>query len=278
MKVLFDNISLQISANLTRYYSTSFSLGIRLLHKSIRNPIYAIYGFVRLGDEIVDSFHDYNKEKLFFKFKEEVYNSIDEKISLNPILNSFQNVVNNYHIDRELIDSFLHSMELDLSKKKYEYTGYKDYILGSAEVVGLMCLRVFCEGQDDLYNKLKEYAMKLGSAYQKINFIRDIKADYYTLGRTYFPGINIEKFNDADKNDIEIDIDKDFAAGLTGIKMLPPKSKLGVFLSYTYYYALLKKVKRTPANVLMRRRLRINNFSKFLLFFWAWLKFKIGII
>ena len=278
MKELFDDISIGTSTLLTRRYSTSFSLGIRLLHSCLRDSIYSIYGFVRLGDEIVDSFSGFDQKKLFSRFKEDVNAAINDKISLNPILNSFQHVVHQYQLDRELIDTYINSMELDLYKTKYETEGYKKYILGSAEVVGLMCLKVFCEGDHEKYDKLKEPAMKLGSAYQKINFLRDIKADYITLGRSYFPDIDMEKFNDAEKKKIEKDIENDFKDGLKGIRMLPATSQFGVYLSYVYYYALFKKVKLIPASVLMKQRIRIPNYRKYFLLLWAWARFKLGFI
>ena len=226
---LFDEISLKCSKITTHSYSTSFTLGILSLNKKYRNPIYAIYGFVRFADEIVDSFHDYDKETLLNNFTAETYKAIEQKISLNPILNSFQLAVNVYKIDKELIDCFLHSMQMDLNpSKEYTQEKYKEYILGSAEVVGLMCLRVFCEGNNEMYQDLKPSAMKLGSAFQKINFLRDLKADYYTLGRAYFPSFNLSQFDVKSKSDIEADIEIDFKEGYQGIKKLPKGSRLGV--------------------------------------------------
>jgi len=265
MKSLFDKISFQTSAILTQSYSTSFSLGIRFLNYKYHNPIYGIYGFVRLGDEIVDTFHEYNKGELMERFKRDVYQSIDEKISLNPVLNSFQHVVHRYNIDRELIDLFINSMDMDLSKQSYDRKGYENYILGSAEVVGLMCLKVFCDGNAEKYNELKPYAMALGSAYQKINFLRDLKADYQELGRTYFPNIDLMEFNDQQKQRIEDEIEKDFKKGLQGIKMLPDHARFGVYLSYIYFYGLFRKIKKTPTREIMRRRIRISNRRKYFL-------------
>jgi phytoene synthase len=278
MKELFDEISIKTSIITTHQYSTSFSMGIKTLHPSIRKPIYAIYGFVRLGDEIVDSFHDYDKEKLFSRFKEDVYSAIENKISLNPILNSFQHVVHRYQIDREIIEAFIYSMEQDLHKKEYLLQEYEKYILGSAEVVGLMCLRVFCKDNDELYNKLKVSAMKLGSAYQKINFLRDIKADYFDLGRTYFPSIDLKNFNNTEKEKIMEDIESDFKQGIVGIKMLPRTSRFGVYMSYMYYYNLLNKVKRISPQVLLQKRTRISNLNKYFLFLQAWIRYNLGFI
>jgi phytoene/squalene synthetase len=227
--------------------------------------IYGIYGFVRLGDEIVDTFHDYNKKALLERFRRDVDEAIEEKISLNPILNSFQHVVHKYNIEKELIDLFINSMEMDLDKQAYDQSGYKRYILGSAEVVGLMCLRVFCAGDDALYNNLKPFAMSLGSAYQKINFLRDLKADYQHLGRTYFPNVDLNEFNENHKKQIEQDIENDFRNGLKGIKKLPQEAKFGVYLSYIYFYGLFRKIKKTPSREILKRRIRISNRRKYYL-------------
>jgi len=263
---LYDNVCLHCSKLTTNRYSTSFSLGIRFLNKDFHLPIYAIYGFVRFADEIVDTFHEHNKHELLDRFKADTYRAIEEKISLNPILHSFQMVVNQYHIERELIDTFLRSMELDLSEKKYDQEGYEEYILGSAEVVGLMCLRVFLEGDKEKYNELKFYAQRLGSAFQKINFLRDLKADYQAMGRTYFPGVDMNEFDEKTKKSIEADIQKDFDDGLTGIKNLPKKSRFGVYVAYVYYLALFKKIENTPASVILNQRIRISNKKKYALF------------
>ncbi|MFN7015377.1 MAG: phytoene/squalene synthase family protein, partial [Bacteroidia bacterium] len=235
---LFDQVSLKCSKITTTSYSTSFSLGIKLLHKKFHDPIYAIYGFVRFADEIVDTFHEHNKTVLLERFKEETYKAIEDGISLNPILNSFQWAVNKYQIDRLLIDTFLHSMEMDLLQSFHDQASYEEYILGSAEVVGLMCLQVFCEGDKAMYESLKHQAMKLGSAFQKINFLRDLQADFQHLGRTYFPGVEMSRFDDKVKKEIEADIEKDFASGLEGIMNLPIGAKLGVYVAYVYYYNL----------------------------------------
>jgi len=265
MKNLFDEVSLKCSEITTKYYSTSFSLGIRLLDKEIHSPIYSIYGFVRLADEIVDSFHEFDKAKLLNEFKENTKQAIENKISLNPILNSFQEVVNKYNIECEHIQDFLSSMESDLNQKKHDEDSYKQYIKGSAEAVGLMCLRVFCNNNNKLYNDLEKYAIYLGSVFQKVNFIRDISADYNELKRVYFPQLNINEFNEEEKNKIEDDIEKEFSLALIGIKQLPKSAKKGVFLAYSYYYSLFKKIKSTPADKIMTKRIRIPNFTKFLI-------------
>ena len=265
MKNIFDEVSLKCSEITTKYYSTSFSLGIRLLDKKIHSPIYSIYGFVRFADEIVDSFHEFDKAKLLNEFKENTKQAIENKISLNPILNSFQEVVNKYNIEWEHIQDFLSSMESDLNQKKHDENSYKQYIKGSAEAVGLMCLRVFCNNNNKLYNELEKYAIYLGSVFQKVNFIRDISADYNELKRVYFPQLNINEFNEEEKNKIEDDIEKEFNLALIGIKQLPKSAKKGVFLAYSYYYSLFKKIKSTPADKIMTKRIRIPNFTKFLI-------------
>jgi phytoene/squalene synthetase len=262
MKALFDQISQEMSELTTKRYSTSFSLGISFLHKEIQKPIYAIYGFVRFADEIVDTFHGYDKEKLLADFKVQTYQAIEAGISLNPILNSFQWAVNRYQIPTELIDTFLDSMEMDLQKHTYDQGKYETYILGSAEVVGLMCLKVFVEGDQAQYEHLKPYAMKLGAAFQKINFLRDLKADYQELGRTYFPGINLTEFNNALKTEIEADIALDFQKGYEGILLLPRKARFGVYMAYKYYFKLFKKIKSTPAEIVLNERIRIPNYRK----------------
>ena len=262
MKALFDQISQEMSELTTKRYSTSFSLGISFLHKEIQKPIYAIYGFVRFADEIVDTFHGYDKAKLLADFKVQTYEAIDAGISLNPILNSFQWAVNGYQIPTELIDTFLDSMEMDLQKHTYDQGKYETYILGSAEVVGLMCLKVFVAGDQAQYEHLKPYAMKLGAAFQKINFLRDLKADYQELGRTYFPGINLTEFNNALKKEIEADIALDFQKGYEGILLLPRKARFGVYMAYKYYFKLFKKIKSTPAEMVLNERIRIPNYRK----------------
>jgi phytoene/squalene synthetase len=278
MKQLFDDISQEMSRLTTKRYSTSFSLGISFLHKDLHKPIYSIYGFVRFADEIVDSFHGFDKQRLLSDFKEETYKSISEGISLNPILNSFQWVVNKYDIPHELIETFLNSMEMDLSDHVYDKSTYDKYILGSAEVVGLMCLKIFVEGNSSEYERLKPLAMKLGSAFQKINFLRDLKADYQELGRTYFPGINMDEFNATVKKEIEADIEVDFKLGLEGIKMLPHKARFGVYMAYKYYFKLFKKIKQTQAEVILTERVRIPNRRKFRILLTSFLRHNLNLL
>ena len=264
---LYHKISVDASKNVTQLYSTSFSLGIKLLDKNIHDAIFSIYGFVRLADEIVDTFHDYPKSEMLQEFKQETYKALDRKISVNPILHAFQMVVNKYSIDRDLIDKFLLSMEQDLNDIQYSSVGYKEYIVGSAEVVGLMCLKVFVNGDNDLYFKLEEPARKLGAAFQKINFLRDVKADYQELGRTYFPGVDLEKFTPDEKLKIEEDIQDDFECALEGIIKLPSSSRLGVYVAYRYYFSLFKKIKKVSSDRLMEERIRVPNTKKFLITF-----------
>ena len=266
MKALFDSVSIRASRMTTKAYSTSFSLGILGLDKKYHDPIYAIYGFVRFADEIVDSFEGYPQKELLERFWKDTHLALDEKISLNPILNSFQQVVNTFEIDRELIETFLKSMEMDLYKNDYDEAGYKAYILGSAEVVGLMCLKVFVDGSEERYQTLKKPAMQLGSAFQKINFLRDLHADYKKLGRTYFPGVDLNNFNESVKTEIEADIDIDFMAGYQGIKQLPKGARFGVYIAYVYYYSLFKKIKKTHCDIILSQRVRISNKRKYGLF------------
>ena len=279
MKELYDEVSMKCSRITTKSYSTSFSLGIRCLDKSLRDPICAIYGFVRFADEIVDTFHDYNKDELLARFKEDTYKSIADGISLNPILHSFQRTVNQYQIDHKLIDQFLYSMEMDLTEREYDQQEYETYILGSAEVVGLMCLKVFCNGDESFYQELKPNAMKLGSAFQKINFLRDLRADYIGMGRTYFPNLeNMDEFNEENKKAIEADIEEDFRQGYEGIKKLPRTSRFGVYLAYVYYYSLFNKIKNTPCTRVMSARIRIPNQRKFSLLFYTYVKHRLNMI
>ena len=279
MKSKFDNLSQKCSELTTKSYSTSFSFGIKMLSKKFHAPIYSIYGFVRFADEIVDGFHGYNKSKILNQFEKNCFDSIEEGVSMNPILNSFQNVVNKYKIDHVLIHQFIHSMKMDLEVNKiYDQKEYEKYILGSAEVVGLMCLKVFVEGDENLYNKLYPYAKSLGSAFQKINFLRDIRADYKDLGRTYFPNIDLNNFTINQKKEIESDIKKDFDKGYLGIKMLPEGSKLGVFVAYLYYLNLFKKIKSLNYKVILEKRVRISNLKKIILMIQAFLLNKFGAI
>ena len=259
MKALFDSISIRSSRIVTKSYSTSFSLGILGLDRKYHDPIYAIYGFVRFADEIVDSFEGYPQKELLDRFWKDTYQALEDKISLNPVLNSFQQVVRAYEIDYDLIETFLKSMEMDLYKNDYDEEGYKAYILGSAEVVGLMCLKVFVDGDEKRYQELKKPAMQLGSAFQKINFLRDLHADYHALGRTYFPGVDLNEFNERVKAEIEADIDIDFKAGYEGIKQLPKGARFGVYIAYVYYYSLFKKICNTHADIILNERVRISN-------------------
>lgn len=267
MKTIYDELSIKISKQTTQKYSTSFSLGIKLLDSEIRNSIYGIYGFVRLADEIVDSFHGFPQKEMLEKLKLDVYHSIENKISTNPILHAFQLVVNSYKIPTDLIEQFLISMEMDLDPLDYDKETYDRYILGSAEVVGLMCLIVFLQGDQEKYAQLKPFAMKLGSAFQKVNFLRDLKDDYSTLGRTYFPEIDIANFNNTVKSEIEKDIEIDFNLGFEGIKLLPAKTRLGVYIAFIFYKGLFKKIKKLDAEDLLQGRVRIPNAIKFGLIF-----------
>ncbi|MBT1708012.1 phytoene/squalene synthase family protein [Fulvivirgaceae bacterium PWU5] len=278
MKQLFDHVSIRCSRLTTKAYSTSFSLGILCLGKGLRDPIYSIYGFVRFADEIVDSFHDYDKATLLARFREETYRAIDEGISLNPILNSFQHTVRHYQIDRELIDQFLHSMEMDLTHIDYTPETFQEYILGSAEVVGLMCLRVFCQHNDTLYQQLKPSAMRLGAAFQKINFLRDLQADFSGMGRSYFPGIDLHIFNDTCKATIEASIADDLHAAYLGIKKLPRAARLGVYVAYVYYLALFRKIRNTPSELVMKSRIRIRNRHKARLLAYSYVKHQLNMI
>jgi len=262
MMELYDQTTFECSKLITQRYSTSFTLGIKTLDKKFHYPIYSIYGFVRYADEIVDTFHDFDKKMLLDQFKEDTYLAIERGLSLNPVLHSFQAIVNEYHIEHELIDSFLYSMELDLTENSYNADGYEEYIYGSAEVVGLMCLRVFCEGDKALYDSLKESARKLGSAFQKVNFIRDIKSDYEERGRVYFPGIDFDDFTKNAKVKIETDIQKDFDEALDGIMRLPSGAKMGVYLAYKYYLKLFRKIRNCPASRIKEERIRIADLRK----------------
>jgi len=278
MKSLFDHLSVKCSKLTTRAYSTSFSLGIYFLKNKLRNPIYSIYGFVRFADEIVDSFDGYDKKYLLQKFKDETYEAIENRISLNPILNSFQHVVHQYQISHDLIETFLKSMEMDLENVDYNAEKYNQYILGSAEVVGLMCLHVFTEGNKNLYDELKPFAMKLGAAFQKVNFLRDMKEDYQILGRTYFPSVDMTRFTTSTKRKIENEIEEDFKEALIGIRKLPASSKGGVYLAYVYYHSLFRKIKNLPAQKILSARIRISNGEKFRLMFSSMFQYKMNLL
>ena len=263
MKELFDIVSEKCSEKVTKSYSTSFSIATKMLASTIQQDIYNIYGFVRLSDEIVDSLHNYDKELLFNRFENDLKNSLNEKISLNPILNSFQHTYHKYDFDIELVNSFMKSMRWDLYKKKYlTKSDYDQYIYGSADVVGLMCLKVFVNGDKIKYNKLKKYAMSLGSAFQKVNFLRDVKNDFENLHRSYFPKVDFFNFTEEDKHNIILEIEKDFEDGLKGIYMLPNNARFGVYTAYKYYYSLLKKLKKTPSKFIISTRIRIPNYVK----------------
>jgi phytoene/squalene synthetase len=259
---LFHNTGRQCSKITTEIYSTSFSSAIKLLHKDLRTPVYNIYGFVRFADEIVDTFHSYDKQLLLDEFKTETYKAIERGISLNPVLHSFQLTVNEFGIDQNLIAAFFKSMESDLSNVKYDTEGYEEYIYGSAEVVGLMCLYVFCEGDKMMYQKLKPAAQALGAAFQKVNFLRDIKTDYQQLNRTYFPGMDFKNFTPAMKQQIESEIAADFSNAYDGILHLPVKAKFGVYVAYKYYLSLFKKIKKIQPAKILEQRIRIPNYSK----------------
>lgn len=278
MKSKFDSVSVQCSKLTTRAYSTSFSLGIYFLNNRLRNAIYSVYGFVRFADEIVDSFEGYNKKLLLQKFKADTYEAIENRISLNPILNSFQQVVFDYNISHDLIEAFLQSMEMDLIKINYSEEKYNQYIFGSAEVVGLMCLHVFTEGDKNKYEALKSHSMKLGAAFQKVNFLRDIKDDYKTLGRTYFPNVDFTNFTCDAKCQIEKDIEIDFKEALVGIKMLPSSSKGGVYLAYVYYYSLFKKIKRMSPGKILSKRVRVSNGEKLGLMMNSLIQYKMNMV
>lgn len=278
MKQLFDNVSIKTSKMVTNSYSTSFSLGIKFLHKQFQDPIYSIYGFVRFADEIVDTFHDFNKKELLDEFKLETYRAIERGISLNPVLNSFQKVVNDYKIDLHLIETFLKSMEMDLEKKEYTEEAYKDYILGSAEVVGLMCLRVFVKGNQKMYDDLTPYAMALGSAFQKINFLRDLHADYLGMGRVYFPNVELKELDPETKAALEDDIEIDFNKGLEGIKLLPKDSRFGVYVAYIYYRKLFNKIKSLHPERILEERIRIPNSQKMALFASSYVRHSLNLL
>lgn len=275
---LYDTTTFECSKIITQHYSTSFTLGIKTLAKKYHFPIYAIYGFVRYADEIVDTFHEHDKESLLERFRKDTYRAIEEKISLNPVLHSFQIVVNEFNIERELIDAFLHSMEMDLHFTEYNDGSYKEYIYGSAEVVGLMCLRVFCEGDDALYKSLKEPARSLGSAFQKINFLRDVKSDYEERGRTYFPEVDFNQFTKDVKVDIEADIQKDFEHAYTGIIRLPKGARLGVYLAYVYYTKLFDKIKKLPPTKILNERVRVPDQKKMMLLLQTYFRGKLGYV
>ena len=278
MKLLFDDYSRKASRHVTKKYSTSFYAGVRALDKKIRDDVHAIYGFVRFADEIVDSFHGFDKAELLEEFKNDTYKAIDRKVSLNPILNSFQTTIHKYNIDLKLIEQFLFSMAMDLEDIEYDKQKYEQYILGSAEVVGLMCLKIFVYGDEGEYEKLKPYAMKLGSSFQKINFLRDLNADFNELGRIYFPNLESGELTLENKIQIEEEIQQEFEDALIGIKTLPKSSRFGVYVSYKYYVKLLKKIQRKTANELLQERIRIANKTKVFVFAKSFLRNSLNIL
>ena len=279
MKALFDNVSYQCSKAVTKSYSTSFSLATKMLSPTIRADIYNIYGFVRFADEIVDSFHDYDKEHLFDKFENDLKESLEHRISLNPILNSFQYTYHKYGISYDLVESFMKSMRMDLHKSTYiTDQEFKEYIYGSADVVGLMCLKVFVKGDVERYVNLKESAMALGSAFQKVNFLRDLRSDFEDLNRSYFPNINFEELDESAKNQIVDEIKADFTLGYSGIVRLPHEAKFGVYTAYRYYYQLLKKLQNTPSLEIRNVRVRVPNYEKFGLLANSYVNYKLNLV
>ena len=273
---LFTDTSLACSKLITTRYSTSFTLGIRTLDESLHLPVYAVYGFVRWADEIVDTFHDQNRAELLTDFERQTYEAIERGFSLNPVLHSFAQVVRDYAIDREFIAAFLHSMALDLEDQHYHSGLYEEYIYGSAEVVGLMCLRIFCRGNEAQFEQLKEPARRLGAAFQKVNFLRDIRSDFEDRGRVYFPGVVYQHFNDTKKQEIEADIKADFEAGYAGIQQLPRSAKMGVYLAYVYYLKLFYKIKQLPAAHILGQRVRVPDNTKLLLLLGSWFRYRLA--
>ncbi|GAB2695431.1 phytoene synthase [Hymenobacter frigidus] len=273
---LFTDTSLACSKLITGRYSTSFTLGIRTLDEQLHLPVYAVYGFVRWADEIVDTFHDHDKAALLADFRRQTYEALDTGLSFNPVLHSFQHVVHRYGIDREFIEAFLHSMALDLEDQNYHPGLYQEYIYGSAEVVGLMCLRIFCDGDSAMFERLREPARRLGSAFQKVNFLRDIRSDYEDRGRVYFPGVVYQHFNDATKSEIEADIRADFEAAYVGIQQLPSSAKLGVYLAYVYYLKLFYKIKKLTAARILGERVRVPDNTKLLLLVGSYFRYRLS--
>ncbi|MCM4168679.1 15-cis-phytoene synthase [Arenibacter antarcticus] len=279
MKALFDTVSYNCSKLVTEHYSTSFSLATKMLGKSIRADIHNIYGFVRLADEIVDSFHGYDKLYLFNKFEKDLWDALAHKISLNPILNSFQHTFFKYDIPFHLVESFLKSMRMDMGDKvQLNEREYREYIYGSADVVGLMCLKVFVNGNQQEYQKLQQSAMALGSAFQKVNFLRDLKVDYETLNRSYFPNVDLNALDQGNKNRIIAEIEADFRTGYSGIVQLPPQAKFGVYMAYKYYSKLLQKLQKTPPLEIKKRRIRVSNYQKFGLLATSYVNYRLKMV
>ncbi|NEM97335.1 phytoene/squalene synthase family protein [Pontibacter burrus] len=275
---LFKQTCLKCSKVITEAYSTSFTLGIKTLDAKFHFPIYAIYGFVRCADEIVDTFHEHDKQALLQEFKEQTYKAIQTGISLNPVLHAFQSVVNEYKIDLVYIEAFLKSMEMDLDEQQYDHQLYGDYIYGSAEVVGLMCLKVFCEGNDELFEKLKKPACSLGAAFQKVNFLRDMQSDYLERGRVYFPKVEFKQFDNISKAEIEADICKDFEDAYKGIMQLPRSARLGVYLAYKYYMKLFRKLQDLPATHILSNRVRVPDNTKLALLVSSYVRYRLNAI
>ncbi|NAS11901.1 phytoene/squalene synthase family protein [Poritiphilus flavus] len=279
MKTVFDKVSYNCSKLVTESYSTSFALATRMLDTSIRRDIYNIYGFVRFADEIVDTFHDYDKVLLFQNFEADLEDALAQKISLNPILNSFQDTYHKYEIPHELVEAFLKSMRMDLNKTEYRTVEeFKAYIYGSADVVGLMCLRVFVQGDNELYESLKDSAMALGSGFQKVNFLRDLKADFEDLNRSYFPNTNLKELDEASKASIVREIEADFKKGYEGIVKLPNEARFGVYTAYKYYYKLLQKLRKTPSAEIKNTRIRVPNYQKFGLLARSYVNYKLNLV
>lgn len=279
MKSIFDKVSFECSRNVTKSYSTSFSTAVKMLAPSIRQDIYNIYGFVRFADEIVDSFHDYDKADLLQLFEDNLHLALKDKISLNPILNSFQHTVTKYNIPVELIDAFMQSMKLDLVKNEYTTKQeYQEYIYGSADVVGLMCLKVFVKGNDEKYEELQHSAMRLGSAFQKVNFLRDLKADFEDLNRTYFPDTDLNKLDEISKQKIVDEIEADFKEAYKGILHLPLEAKFGVYTAYVYYKKLLSKLKKTPSAEIKNTRIRVSDYQKLGLFAKCYVTYRLNFL
>lgn len=275
---LFHSLSEQVSRTTTLAYSTSFSSAIRLLHPQLRTPVFNIYGLVRFADEIVDTFHEYDKAVLLEEFRADTFKAIERGISLNPILNSFQDTVNRFQIDHHLINAFFHSMALDLGQRQYDKAGYEEYIYGSAEVVGLMCLHVFCEGNQQQFEYLKPFARSLGAAFQKVNFLRDVKNDVELLDRMYFPGCDFGNLSEADKAGIEADIQQDFDHAYKGIIQLPEKARFGVYVAYKYYYSLFRKIKKVQPTRILEERIRIPNYGKAMILAKAGLRSQLNLL
>jgi phytoene/squalene synthetase len=278
MYELFERSAWQSSKGITHLYSTSFGKGIQALDVSLRNPVYGIYGFVRFADEIVDTFYQFDQRLLMEEFIRETYLAIDRKISLNPVLHAFQSVVNEYGIEKELIDAFFTSMKMDLDQKQYEAENYRQYIYGSAEVVGLMCLRVFTRNSQSLYDELKPFARRLGAAFQKVNFLRDVQSDFLDRGRVYFPGVDFGSFDREMKSKIEEDIAADFEVAYVGILKLPREARAGVYLAYKYYRALFRQIQKVEPARILKERIRVGDNKKLLLMAESYFRIRLNLV